>query len=125
MSVDVALHELAETVARYGFAYVLTVGADARAHVVAVTPVVEDGELRVAEPGRTTRRNIDGRPAVTLVWPPAEHGDYSLIVDGQGSLRGDALAVTPARAVLHRPAPSVSSPASGCGADCIELPVDR
>jgi len=54
----------------------------------------------------------------------ADPSDYSLIVDGVGSLRGDELAVAPTRAVLHRPAPSQTTPTGGgCESDCVERPV--
>lgn len=124
MSEVVALRELAETLRRYGFAYLATVGDDQRAHLVAVTPVLRGGELHVERPGRRTCRNLARQPAVTLVWPPAEPGGYSLIVDGAGSLDGDVLTVVPVRAVLHRPAQPSFEPASGsCASDCVELPV--
>ncbi|MDQ2883923.1 MAG: hypothetical protein M3Y48_22910 [Actinomycetota bacterium] len=59
-----------------------------------------------------------------MVWPPADPGDYSLIVDGVGSMRDDELAVAPTRAVLHRPAPPRTTPTGdGCESDCVELPV--
>lgn len=124
MSINVALHELAQTVQRYGFAYLVTVGDDARAHVVAVSPSLAGDALHVADMGRRTRANLATRPSVTLVWPPATTDDYSLIVDGQGTLRGDDLVITPTRAVLHRPAPPAPVPADeGCVSDCVEVPL--
>ncbi|MFC5994723.1 hypothetical protein ACFQE5_10930 [Pseudonocardia hispaniensis] len=123
MSIEVALGELAETLVNYRFAYLLTVGNRERAHVVAVTPVLEGDTLLVPEPGRTTRANLGTRPSATLVWPPAEPDGYTLIVDGAAEQRDGRLAVTPSRAVLHRPAPAPASGAGGCASDCIELPV--
>ncbi len=120
----VALQQLAETLTQYRFAYLLTVGDDARSHVVAVTTTMTDDTLLIAGPGRRTRANLAAHPSVTLVWAPADPRDYSLIVDGVGSLRGDELAVAPTRAVLHRPAPSqTTTTGGGCESDCVELPV--
>lgn len=126
MSIAVARHELAEAVRRFGFAYLVTVGAEAAVHVVAVPTAVRDDALVVTGLGRRTRANLAERTAVTLVWPPPEPGGHSLIVDGDGALDGDELRVTPTRAVLHRPAPAdtpTPAPADGaCAADCVRLP---
>ncbi|MCE3551479.1 pyridoxamine 5'-phosphate oxidase family protein [Pseudonocardia sp. RS11V-5] len=121
MSIAVPTDELASTVARYDFAYLLTIGDDGRPHVTAVSPVVTDTGLVVGDLGRRTRGNLAARPVVTLVWPPGSAEGYSLIVDGGSSLSGDALVVTPTRAVLHRPA-AAPDPGPGCGADCVEIP---
>ena len=106
MSVKVDLAGLANALAGYSFAYLLTVGDDFRPHAVAVDPVLRDGVLEVGRIGATTSANAAAHPAVTLVWPPSEAGGYSLIVDGRGLLPegGATLTVTPTRAVLHRPA---------------------
>jgi hypothetical protein len=41
-----------------------------------------------------------------------------------GSLQGDKLAVSPTRAVLHRPAPPrTTTTGNGCESDCVELPL--
>lgn len=130
MSIPVDLDRLAEVLARYGFAYLVTIGDDGRPHLVAVSPVLTDGVLTVGELGRTTTRNLTARPQVTLVWPPQAAGDYSLIVDGTGVVEGTgvvdgpALRATAVRAVLHRPARTATpeEPAPpGCTADCVEL----
>lgn len=105
MSIEVALSALADTVARYRFAYLLTVGELGPPHAVAVTPRVDSGVLEVSGTGRRTRENVQTRPDVTLVWPPTSAETFSLIVDGQAAVRGEALRITPLRAVLHRPAP--------------------
>lgn len=124
MSIKVELQQLAETLKRYRFAYLLTIGDDERAHVVAVSTTLANDTLLITDHGRTTRANVAARPSVTLVWPPANPSDYSLIVDGMGSMRDDELAVAPARAVLHRPAPPQNTTTGdGCESDCIELPV--
>jgi hypothetical protein len=124
MSIEVTLQQLAQTLTRYRFAYLVTVGGNARAHVLAVTTTLVNDTLRVTDLGRTTRANVAAHPSVTLVWPPADPSDYSLIVDGVAAMRDDELAVAPTRAVLHRPAPPQAPPTGdGCESDCVELPV--
>jgi hypothetical protein len=124
MSIEITLQQLTETLTRYRFAYLLTVGDGTRAHVVAVSATLTDDVFLVTDLGRKTRANLAARPSVTLVWPPADPSDYSLIVDGVGSMREDELAITPTRAVLHRPARSqITTTGGGCESDCIEVPV--
>lgn len=133
MSIPVALDELAAKAAEHGpSAYLLTVADDGRPHAVAVGLTWVDGCFR-AEAGRRTSAHVATRPGVTLLWPPTESGGYSLIVDGEASLRqtgnGALVDVRPLSAVLHRPAPAgppggsgaVAGAADGCGADCIPL----
>ncbi|GAA5169850.1 hypothetical protein GCM10023321_66080 [Pseudonocardia eucalypti] len=129
MSIQVPPHKLAETLRGYGSGYLITVGGDGKSHVVAVAPVLDGDRLRVPDLGRRTLGNLAGNPAVTLLWPPRDPGGHSLIVDGQGALDGELLAVTPTRAVLHRPAPepaAAAAPAAApgaCPADCIPLKI--
>src|SRR6201995_4521696 len=115
MSVKVDLDQLAEALADFTYAYLVTVGDGFRAHTVAVDAVLAAGAFDVGTVGNTTRRNVADHPDVTLVFPPSTPGGYTLIVDG----RGDGSVVTPVRAVLHRAAVSNAPTASGCGADCI------
>jgi hypothetical protein len=42
---------------------------------------------------------------VSLLWPPVDVADYSLIVDGTATVSGSSVRITPTRAVRHRPAP--------------------
>ncbi|NML44554.1 hypothetical protein HHL11_12380 [Ramlibacter sp. G-1-2-2] len=122
MSIPVDLPQLAEVMGRYRFAYLMTSSERGAPHVVAVTPVLQDGELVVDEPGRRTRENASQRPEVALVWPPQTEADYSLIVDGKVVAADGALRITPARAVLHRPAAPRQPAAPGaCGSDCVEV----
>jgi hypothetical protein len=122
MSIPVDLSKLAETLDRYRFAYLLTSSERGAPHAVAVTTVLQGGELAVGEAGRRTRDNAAQRPEVALVWPPQSEGEYSLIVDGRAVVDGDGLRITPARAVLHRPSPPREPAAPGaCGSDCVEL----
>ena len=122
MSVKVDLDQLADALAEFTFAYLITVGDDYRAHTVAVDPVLADGVLDVGPIGNSTRKNVAQHDGVTLVWPPREPGGYSLIVDGQGRGSDGALKVVPSRAVLHRRAtPDTPAAATGCLHDCVPM----
>lgn len=122
MSIPVDLSQLAEALARYRYAYLMTSPAEGAPHAVAVYAKVAGDELTIDGAGRRTRTHAHERPAVALVWPPAEEGGYSLIVDGQARLEGAQLRIRPTRAVLHRAAPAPQARADGaCTADCLEL----
>ena len=75
--------------------------------------------------GGRTRKNVESRSAVTLLWPPREPGGYSLIVDGRAEVTDSdddtaALRVVPTRALLHRNAdPNIPGSAKGCLHDCV------
>ena len=116
MSVKVELGELAERLAEFGFAYLITVGEDRRAHLVAVTPALDGDHLVVAGLGRQSTTNAATNHDVTLVWPPTNAGGYSLIVDGTATAGDASITVRPTRAVLHRPAPGPDG--APCGSDC-------
>jgi hypothetical protein len=108
MSIRVELDELwAVTERQAPFAYLLTVSDDGRVHAVAITPRVrEDGrETITCDAGNRSCANASSRPNVSLLWPPGEPGDYSLIVDGTAAVSGSNVQITPERAVRHRPAP--------------------
>ncbi|OBI47474.1 hypothetical protein A5707_19550 [Mycobacterium kyorinense] len=121
MSKKVDLDRLADTLRDYGFAYVISVDDDYRAHTAAVTPVLNDGVLRIGTVGRHTRANTEAHRDVTVLWPPQTPGGYSLIVDGHAETI-DPLTVRPTRAVLHRPATSDSPPSTCSPAyDCVNL----
>lgn len=122
MSVKVDLDGLADALADFTFAYLITVGDDYRAHTVAVVPELSDGVIGVGAIGNTTRKNVGQHDGVTLVWPPSQPGGYTLIVDGLGRPAGDGLEVVPSRAVLHRPAtPEAPATNPGCLHDCVPL----
>lgn len=119
---------LAAALNNYRFAYLVTVDDEYRVHTVTVEPELRDGVLSVGLIRGRTRNNVENRSDVTLLWPPREPGDYSLIVDGQARVteaadRGDdtvQLAVVPARALLHRNAdPAIPGSARGCLHDCV------
>lgn len=105
VSVAVAIDALKEKAAEFGSTpYLVTVGADGRAHVVSVRAIVDAPHLRVSA-GRTSRANAGMNPSATLLWPAPAGEPYSLIVDGEVDL-DDAddgeLVIRPTRAVLHR-----------------------
>lgn len=120
MKVDLAA--LADTMADYGLAYLLTVSDDHRPHAVSVQPVLRERALRIGAAGRRTLANLTARPDVTLLFPPSQPDGYSLIVDGRARLDGDLVSVEAAHAVLHRPADHAADRASAsCGNDCVPL----
>jgi hypothetical protein len=125
MSKQVDVGKLADQVENYGYAYVMTVGDGGRVHAVAVHPTVSDGAVVVTEAGSRTLRNAAARSAISLVWPPAADGGYSLIVDGDARQDDGILRIAPTRAVLHRAVATVLVGAApdddACRADCIEL----
>ncbi len=123
MSVKVDLDQLADALADYTFAYLVTVGDDYHTHTVAVEPVLTDGVLDVGPVGGTTSRNLTEHSDVTLVWPPSSRGGYTLIVDGKGEPTDadSALQIVPGRAVLHRRAAPGIATKPGCKDDCVPL----
>jgi hypothetical protein len=108
--------------------YLLTVTGDDRPHCTCVPAVWDGSRLLVTAPGTWTASEALGRRYVTLLWPPATPGGYSLIVDGTADaldIDGQRmLALTPTRAVLHRRGqPSGPTAPSGttCRSDCIPI----
>lgn len=124
MSVPVPLDQLRAAIAERGAsAYVLTVSDDARPHVVH-GPVWWEGDRLVAEVGKRSVANATARPSVSLLYPVRSADDYSLIVDGSAAPAPDGaprLLITPAKGVLHRPAPAAEPSTSGCEHDCVPL----
>jgi hypothetical protein len=126
MSTETEAADLAGALCKYGFAYLITVGKGGRAHVVPVTPALDDGRVTVNGLGRRSMANVTAHAFVTLLGPPATADGYSLIVDGHAKTQGNGLRITPTRAVLHRtpPMPGAQAPPaapSACAADCVEL----
>jgi hypothetical protein len=124
MSIPVELQRLADAIARYRFAYLMTTSDQGAPHAVQVRVILQGSDLVVNGIGRRTRENALARPTVGLLWPPQSEAEYSLIVDGRAALTGDSLRITPTRAVLHRPvAPSAPAAPGSCGSDCVEIGV--
>ena len=122
MSIPVDVADLAEALQDFGAGYLLTTTAGA-VKVVTVEPTVTDGVLQVAGPGKGTIANLADNPAVTLVFPPREPRGFTLLVDGTAEVAGEDVQITPATAVLHRPASHADGPPApdGCGNDCAPL----
>jgi hypothetical protein len=118
---------LADALDGYRFAYLVTVDDEYRVHTVTVEPELHEGVMDVGLVGGRSRRNVESRSAVTLLWPPSEPGGYSLIVDGRAEVETAdtddntaALRVVPTRALLHRNAdPNTPGSAKGCLHDCV------
>ena len=119
---------LAAALDDYRFAYLVTVDDDFRVHTVTVEPELRGDVMDVGLIGGRTRKNVESRSAVTLLWPPSEPAGYSLIVDGVAELAEVAdsddetatLRVVPTRALLHRNAdPNSPGSAAGCLHDCV------
>ena len=121
----VDFERLAGALNSYRFAYLVTVDDDYRVHTVTVEPELREHVMDVGLIGGRTRKNVESRSAVTLLWPPSEPGGYSLIVDGTGEVADSdddtaALRVVPTRALLHRNAdPTTPGSATGCLHDCV------
>ena len=102
----VDFQRLAAALSEFQFAYLVTVGDDYRIHTVTVEPELYDRALHVGLIGDRTRANVENHGAITLLWPPSNPDDYSLIVDGQAVVVETAgaatLEVVPTRALLHR-----------------------
>ena len=110
MSIPVAVGDLAKALADFGAGYLLTTSGDGRVKAVTVEPVLTDGDLVVVAPGRGTSTNVDANPAATLLFPPLAPRGFTLLIDGTARLEGDDVRITPATAVLHRPAAHADGP---------------
>jgi hypothetical protein len=119
MSVKVELAELRSRIEEYGFAYLVTVGDDGRAHVLSVWPDVTADGLLVDGVGRHSQENAASRPDVTLVWPPSDPAGFSLLVDGSATVDGATITVAPTKAILHRPAAGPDG--RRAGSECAEV----
>lgn len=119
MSVRVELEALWERIAEHGErAYLVTVTDEGTPHVVSVVVGRVDDRLAVGA-GRRTRANLETRPSLTLLWPPAADPAYSLLVDGSFVADldgGERIAIEPTAAVLHRVAG-----VEGDGPNCVPV----
>lgn len=124
MSIPVDIDRLGEALADFGSGYLLTVSPEGRVKAVTVDPELAGGVVRCAT-SRGSATNLAPNPQATLVlWPREEHG-YSLLVDGTAVAADAWIELTPATAVLHRPASHaaheghpVAEAGEGCGHDC-------
>jgi hypothetical protein len=123
MSIPVDVADLATALHDFGAGYLLTT-TGGTVKVVTVEPTVADGVVLVEAPGKGTVANLADNPVMTLVFPPREPRGFTLLVDGTAEVAGDDVRITPATAVLHRPASHADGPPApdGCGNDCAPLP---
>jgi hypothetical protein len=123
MSIPVEVADLAKALHDFGAGYLLTTTGSS-VKVVTVEPTVTDGVVLVEGPGKGTVANLAENAAVTLVFPPREPRGFTLLVDGTAEVTDDDVRITPATAVLHRPASHADGPPApdGCGNDCAPLP---
>jgi hypothetical protein len=103
MSIAVPVDELAEALAAYPWGYLVTVGDDQRARSLAVPTVLENGRLWCPA-GERTRACAAARSSVTMLFPPRQGTEFSLIVDGDATVTDEGVWVQPTWAVRHRPA---------------------
>jgi hypothetical protein len=102
VSVPVDLAALRSTAAALGDeALLVTVTEGATPHVVSVVVRWVDGRI-TGGAGRRTASNVAAHPTASIVWPTPADGAYRLIVDGDATVAGDTVTVTPTFAVLHR-----------------------
>ncbi len=106
MSIAVTLADLPAAIdQQIGWCYLLTVTDDSQPRVIAIAPTWSVGGVLSAEVGRGTAANVQARPNVTLVYPPASAADgMTLIIDGSASMDGSTVSFLPGTAVMHRPA---------------------
>jgi hypothetical protein len=110
VSISVTVDRIRDELARFGpnpTVFLLSVTGRQTPHAVSVA-AEWDGDRLAMRVGKGTASNAGERPSVTLLWPPTETGDFSLIVDGTASIDGDRIIVTPESAVLHRAATTAS-----------------
>lgn len=122
MTIPVDIGDLARALEDFGSGYLLTASPDGRVKVVTVDATVREGVLLVPGTSRGSAANLAANPAATVVFWPREVGGYSLIIDGSGEETAAGFEITPAKAVLHRPAVTAGAPDDGsCGHDCRPL----
>jgi hypothetical protein len=124
MTVKVELDELAAQLGEYSFAYLVTVGVEGRAHLLAVLPELDGDAFTIGGVGKHSLANVATHPTATLVWPPASPDGFSLILDGAATAGDDEgqIIVTPTKAILHRPA--VDAAGQRTGSDCAPVAIE-
>lgn len=114
MSIAVPLDELATTLDRYPWGYLVTVSDDQGARLHAAPTRFEAGTF-VVDAGARSRANASSRANVTLVFPSSEPHGMSLIVDGDATVDADVVRIAPTWAVLHRAAIEAPDGATDAG----------
>ena len=110
MSIRVEMADLPAEIVKRGPGFLLSSIMDSRPHAAHLRFEVAAAEGQVqmrAAAGNTARANCRMRPAVTVLFPAPEEGEYSLIVDGEARVdtEDEHVIITVVGAVLHRPAP--------------------
>jgi len=105
MSIPVKLEELGHALEGHDLVYLLTVGPDG-VKVLGVTARFDGTDVVIATSSPGTTRNLASNANVTILCPPRDPRGYSLVIDGTGRAEGDGFRVTPASALMHRPAPA-------------------
>ncbi len=123
MSIPVDVADLNTALADFGAGYLLTAAPGGRVKAVTVEPRIVGGQMVVTGPGRGSVANVGANALVTVLFPPLTQRGYTLLVDGEAHVDGESgedVVVTPAGAVLHRPAAHGDGPGppDGCGHDC-------
>ena len=103
MSIPVDVADVAQKLAEFDLAYLLT-SADGRVKAVSVRLHDDGGTLHVLRPGSGSVANVGANPFVTLLFPPPEGTDFTLLVDGTAVAEDGDVRVTPTGAVLHKSA---------------------
>lgn len=119
MSIPVDLAALEQALHDFGFGYLLTASPTGGVKAVTVEPRWADGILLTA-PSKGSAVNLAANPNATVIFPPGTPKGYTLIVDGTATVTDDGIAMTPATAVLHRPASHSDGPVppGSCSNDC-------
>jgi hypothetical protein len=108
--------QLAEAIGSRRLAHLVTVG-DGGPHITVVDVSVDGERLALAGVGSRSTSNLQANPAVTLLWQPPAEGERGLIVDGTAEVDGEAVVVSPTKAILHRPA--LDEHGVPAGSDCL------
>jgi len=125
MSKAVDLNQLEAEISGRPTGYLLTTGIDGRPHCTSASFTVSAGADNGAPQltcgaGNKTSANVGATPQVSVLWPPATPGGYSLIVDGDAAILGAedtrSAVITATHAILHR------TVGDGSGNDCASLP---
>src|SRR4051794_32252171 len=103
MSIPVDVADVAQKMAEFDIAYLLT-SVDGRIKAVSVRVHDAGGTLGVPAPGNGSVANVRANPMVTLLFPPPAGADLTLLDDGTAVAEGADVRVTPTGAVLHKPA---------------------
>ena len=110
--------ELAEAIGDRRLAHLVTVSVGGP-HVTVVEVRLDGDRLLLAGVGYRSTTNLQANAAVTLLWQPPAEGERGLIVDGRAQLDGDAVFVSPTKAILHRPA--LDEAGIPAGSDCLTV----